>query len=122
MRGFASFGWRQANYLLVTLILIVNGYLVIAPLWPKFDLWKRRHQAAAVSGLPYQTKLDKSSPQVIKRAQIPADNRLIIPKIALNEHIYAGTNAHLVNQGVWDKTQTSIPPKGSNTVMAAHRF
>lgn len=122
MRWFKNWGWRQSNYVMAALIVIIDGYLVMAPLWPKLDLWRRQHQTSAVAGLPYKTKLDKNSPKTIQRAPIPTDNRLIIPKIALNEHIYVGTNPHLVNKGVWDKSQTSTPPQGHNTVMVAHRF
>lgn len=122
MRGFKNLGWQRLNYLLAALIIIIDGYLVGAPFWPKFELWRRQHQTAAVAGLPYKTKLDKSSPAATKRAQIPTDNRLVIPKIALDQHIYVGTSAYLVNLGVWDKAQTSTPPKGGNTVMIAHRF
>jgi LPXTG-site transpeptidase (sortase) family protein len=120
--GFFNRNLRYINWCLVALIILINGYLLAAPLWPRFELWKRQRQTAAVAGLPYKTHLIKSSPGNGQRDPIPSDNRLVIPKIAINEHIYAGTNAHLVNQGVWDKTQTSIPPKGGNTVMVAHRF
>ena len=113
---------RTVNLCLAALVILINGYILISPLWPQFDLWKRKHQAAAVAGLPYKTKLDKDSSTQAKRAEVPSDNRLIVPKLALNEHIYTGRSPYLVNQGVWARPNTSIPPKGSNTVMVAHRF
>jgi len=113
---------RQINYLMAALIIIINGYIAVSPLWPQFDLWKRRHQTAAVAGLPYKTKLDKTSPAATIRAAIPTDNRLVIPRLALNQHIYTGAGAYLVNLGVWARPNASTPPKGSNTVLIAHRF
>ena len=104
------------------MIIFINGYTLLAPLWPQLDLWKRQHQTAAVAGLPYKTKLDKKSPQAPQRAPIPSDDRLVIPAIALNAHIYTGTGAYLINLGVWARPNTSTPPSGSNTVMVAHRY
>ncbi len=89
---------------------------------PQIDLWRRKHQATAVSGLPYKTNLDNNSSADSKRSGPPQDNRLIIPKLALNQHIYSGSAWWLVNKGVWALPNTSTPPFGSNTVMAAHRF
>lgn len=113
--------WRIANWVLVLLIVLVNGYILISPLLPRFDLWRRQHQAAAVSGLPYQTKLDNSSAKN-KRSGPPKDNRLVIPKLAIDQHIYTGWDKYLVNKGVWARPNTSTPPEGGNTVMVAHRF
>jgi LPXTG-site transpeptidase (sortase) family protein len=116
------FGYKKANSLLVLAIVLINGYILISPLLPQLELWKRKHQTAAVAGLPYKTRLDKSSPQAARRGQPPSDNRLIIPKIALDDHINVGANPHLVNLGVWNKSNTSSPPRGGNSVIIAHRF
>ncbi|HSX17857.1 MAG TPA: hypothetical protein VLE51_00675, partial [Candidatus Saccharimonadales bacterium] len=101
---------RRANFLLAFLIVAINLYILASPLLPQIDLWRRKHQAAAVAGLPYKTKLDKSPSTATKRAEIPSDNRLIVPKLALNEHIYVGASPYLVNKGVWARPNTSIPP------------
>lgn len=77
------------------------------------------HQAQANAGLPYQSQLAKGS---MGRKDIPTDSRLVIPKIALDQHIYEGTSPYLVNKGVWARPNTSTPPKGSNTVLVGHRF
>src|SRR3989344_1487418 len=73
---------KYANWLLVFLILVINGYVIVSPLLPQIDLWWRKHQTQAVAGLPYQTKTDQS--KNCDRKAIPADNRLVIPKLALN--------------------------------------
>ena len=91
---------KYVNWLLVILILAINGYVLISPLLPQIDLWRRKHQAEAVAGFPYKTQLDTDSKKDNKRAGTPSDNRLIVPKLALNEHIYTGTSPYLINKGV----------------------
>lgn len=53
---------------------------------------------------------------------LPKDNRLIIPKIDLDQHIFEGTSPYTVNKGVWIRPNASRPDIGSNTVMVAHRL
>jgi LPXTG-site transpeptidase (sortase) family protein len=119
MRGF---GWRQANYLMAAVIIIIDGYIDVSPVLPQLDLWRRRHASAAVAGLPYQTKLDKNSSTENKRNPTPTDDRLVIPVLAIDQKILSGKNPYIVNLGVWARPNTSTPPKGSNTVLVAHRF
>lgn len=112
----------QVNLLLIFLILSMNFYVLAAPIIPKFTLWLHQRRLKSVSGLPYTTQLDTSSPASSSRASIPTDDRVVIPKIALDEHIYEGTSKYLINKGVWARPKTSTPPKGSNTVLVGHRF
>lgn len=111
---------RYANWLLIFLILIINGYIIVSPLLPQIDLWRRKQQTQAVAGLPYQTKTDQGKND--DRKEIPADNRLVIPKLALDQHIYQGSSPKLLNKGVWARPNTSVPPEGGNTVLTGHRF
>jgi len=113
---------KHFNWLLVFIILAINLYVLVSPLLPQIDLWRRKQEAAAVAGLPYKTNLDSSSKKDDMRAEIPSDNRLVIPKLALDEHIYTGSSPYLVNKGVWARPNTSTPPKDSNTVLVGHRF
>lgn len=110
----------QVNLLLVVLIVSINGYILLSPLLPQLELWMRQRRSSSVAGLPYKTQL--SSDNKDERNPVPKDNRLVIPTIALDEHVYVGTDPHLVNRGVWARPQTSIPPEGSNTVLVGHRF
>ena len=119
MRGF---GWRKLNYVMAAMIIIIDGYIAVLPVLPQLDLWRRRHASAAVAGLPYKTYLDKNSPVDIKRKPTPQDDRLVIPSLAIDQKIYSGKNPYVVNLGVWARPNTSTPPKGSNTVLVAHRF
>lgn len=108
------------NIALVILIIFINAYVLIAPQIPKIALWRHKHQTSSVAGLPYKTNLDTGSST--SRRDIPADDRLVIPKIALDEHIYTGSSPYLVNKGVWARPNTSTPPEGGNTVLVGHRF
>ena len=114
------FKLKYINWLLVVLIILINGYVLVAPLLPQLDLKKRQHKVQAVAGLPYKSKTDQSKNN--NRQDIPSDNRLVIPKIALDQHIYQGSAVWLLNKGVWARPNTSTPPEGGNTVLTGHRF
>lgn len=111
---------KQINWVLIGLIILINGYILLLPLLPKLDYWVKKQQAETTQGLPYQTSVDSSNND--KRQPIPEDKRLVIPKIALNEPIIEGQSEYSVNNGVWARPKTSVPPKGSNTVLVGHRF
>ena len=113
---------KYVNWLLVGLILLINSYVLLSPIVPQLELWWRKRQAQATAGLPYQTRLDENSDKNNKRGDTPKDNRLIIPKLALDEHIWQSTNPWILNKGVWARPNASTPPQGSNTVLTGHRF
>jgi LPXTG-site transpeptidase (sortase) family protein len=113
---------RQINLGLLIVILLVNGYIFGLPLLPQLNyLWHQSTNRNA--GLPYQSHLAASSkaPEA-KRAPIPQDNRLVIPKITLDQAILQGTSPYTVNKGVWARPKTSTPPNGGNTVLVGHRY
>lgn len=112
--------WERANIVLVVMIVGINLYILSAPFIPQLQLRLRQRQAKPVAGLPYKTQLETNTNS--KRADIPKDNRLVIPKLALNEHIYEGTSPYLVNKGPWALPKSSTPPKAGNTVIVGHRF
>ena len=111
---------KYANWLLVFLIIAINSYVLLSPLVPQLELWWRKQQTKEVGGLPYETDLDSGTND--KRGGIPLDNRVVIPKIALDQHINQGSSLKLLNKGVWARPSTSTPPEGSNTVLTGHRF
>lgn len=113
---------RQINVGLLVAIILVNGYLFGLPLLPRLNyLWRQSHDHSA--GLPYQSRLaaTSSAPQANRQA-IPKDNRLVIPKIVLNQAILEGTSPYTVNKGVWARPNASTPPQGGNTVLVGHRY
>jgi len=113
---------KRINSLLLVCILIINSYTILLPILPKLLYAKKINDAKAVAGLPYQTKQDTGKTSNVARKPIPQDERLVIPGIALDEHIYQGSSPYLVHKGVWARPATSTPPKGSNTVLVGHRF
>lgn len=113
---------KQINYFLLAGIIFINLYTVALPLLPRLAYVKKIKDSKATAGLPYQTKQDTGATGNVTRKGIPDDERLVIPKIALDEHIFIGTNPSLVHKGVWARPATSTPPKGGNTVMVGHRF
>jgi LPXTG-site transpeptidase (sortase) family protein len=114
--------YKKANTVLAFLIIVVNLYVLASPFVPQLRLVVRKQHVKAVAGLPYKTVLDSTPATDTKRAEIPKDNRIVIPKIALDEAIFQGTSPYLVNKGVWARPATSTPPKGGNTVLVGHRF
>lgn len=121
MKVLHEFSYKHLNRLLLALIIVINSYILLLPLLPKIQLVLHKNKLKAVSGLPYKTNLDSGSTNN-KRAEIPKDERLVIPKIALDEKIYQGDSQYLVNKGIWARPKTSTPPKDSNTVLVGHRF
>lgn len=61
---------------------------------------------------------DKKSPP----ENIPKDNTLVIPALNMQEIIQEGPTEATLMKGVWHRPHTSDPSKGSNTVIAGHRF
>ena len=121
MQG-ASRAWKRSNVALVVMIIGINLYIFSAPFVPLVQLWLRQRHARPVAGLPYKTRLETVAVSNVVRADIPKDNRLVIPKLALDQHIYEGDSPYLVNQGVWANPKTSTPPEGGNMVLIGHRF
>lgn len=113
---------KRINRLLIVCIVAINAYTILLPLLPKLTYAKKINDAKATAGLPYQTKQDTGITSNVARKDTPADDRLVIPKIALNEHIFTGTDPNLVHKGVWARPLGSIPPIVGNTVLVGHRF
>ncbi len=109
----------RLNIGMAILIVGINLYVIGAPLEPQVAFLWRRYNAQENGGYPYKTSLVTSTSG---RAAIPSDNRLVIPRLALDERIYTGDSPYLVNKGVWARPKTSTPPQGGNTVLVGQRF
>lgn len=115
-------GLRQLNVALICLIVLINGYVILMPILPQFSYWYHKKTTSNVAGLPYKTSEVGQEDLNTKRKDIPKDNRVVIPSLALDEKIFEGTNPNNVHKGVWALPKTSTPDKGSNTVLVGHRF
>ncbi len=100
---------KWVNRLLLILIIGINIYILIAPVWPEVT-----YKVSSITTKPITEDefagLDRST------------NHLIIPSLNLDKPIYTGAGAEELNKGIWHRPQTSTPDKGSNTVFVGHRW
>jgi sortase A len=115
---------RLFNDVLTFIVIAICLYVILFPFWPKISLYYKQ-KTDKTSGIPYTgqlaKELGKDVPTNIQTAP-PDENRLVIPKLAINEKIYEGDNEYIVNLGVWRRPKTSKPDQGGNTVLVGHRF
>ncbi len=79
-----------------------------------FSFWLK----SRTSNVEQTLSVKISSPDV----PVPKENRLIIPKLMLDEPIYEGEPIYTVDKGIWRRPRTSTPDLNSNTVLVGHRF
>ncbi|MDQ5963506.1 MAG: sortase [Patescibacteria group bacterium] len=118
--------WRNANRLLLTAILLINGYIILAPMLPNLMFaWQTRGGSS------------QSNPQIKLAHKIVAEaeqggtasktsgDALIIPRMVLDTSVVEGkmSNSYAnLNKGAWRLPIGSTPAEGGNTVIAGHRF
>jgi LPXTG-site transpeptidase (sortase) family protein len=97
---------------LLGLIVLINGYIIAAPLVPEINYQVQLHfsRSPLTGAQPDYSKIDRSQ------------NHLVIPTMALDQPVLTGNNPKLVNKGIWHIPHTSTPDNGSNTVVAGHRY
>lgn len=116
---------RRFNDVLTVVVIVFGLYLVLKPVFPMISFWVKQ-RTAKDGGYVYQTNLQKPAPQNADQPPtgkpIPADNRLVLPAIFLDEPIHDGPNALTLKKGLWRLPKSSTPDKGGNTVVVGHRF
>lgn len=104
---------RTVNNILSFVVVALAVYIIVSPFMPAGLYWWRRH-------------ITPSSAPVVAAKQhkpIPKTDELIIPSIFLTEEIHEGNDTYNeLKKGVWRVPSSSTPDKGSNTVIAGHRF
>lgn len=105
---------KRINYILIAMIIVVNLYTIVMPVAPIVSFWLNSHISDKAKTLSIRIK----TPDI----PVPKDNRLIIPKMQLDEPIYDGESIYTVNKGIWRRPGSSTPERGNNTVMVGHRF
>lgn len=103
---------RKINLALFLIIVSINIYVIVLPFLPQltYKVSNIVTDQPSVTTVEDRKEIDRST------------DRLIIPKMHLEEKIWIGDNEKLVNKGVWHIPHSSTPEKGSNTVLAGHRF
>ncbi len=115
-----KFTLRRFNNVLSLAVIIIGLYIAVTPFIPQVQYWLRDDSPEAVA--PYAGELAQSEGSS-SSAPIPAENRLVIPSIGINEPILEGSNIWTINEGgTWRRPNTSNPTEDSNTVIVGHRF
>jgi LPXTG-site transpeptidase (sortase) family protein len=112
-----SVSLSKINNLLLALIILVDGYIVLAPFAPAI-LWHWQDHSAT------QRKLE-SQLHAPRKPAAPQPNQLIVPSMGLDQPIYDGPGSQqysILNKGIWRFSYASTPDKGGNTVLIGHRF
>lgn len=107
----------RINTALLTAIILIDGYIMALPIVPQITLWLHHQDTQYTKRL--EDKIRTPSP---KTARAPADNRLIIPSMGLDQPINEGRTARTLSKGLWLRPNGSTPDKGSNTIIVGHRF
>lgn len=118
----------KINTLLLGLIITVNGYVILAPLWPAvaYD-WQSHHgtrQRLDREIQPPKTAVKTGSKSSLA---IPANepNHVVIPSMLLDQPILEGPVSQtykILDKGIWRWPRGSTPDNGGNTVLIGHRF
>ncbi len=113
--------FRQVNNVLFGLIVLINVYIITAPLVPQMTFWWQAHHSNRKAQLTQIIHHPTSS----KPAAKAQPNSLIIPAMLLNQPTLEGPESNwfnLLKAGIWRWPDSSTPDKGGNTVFLAHRF
>lgn len=111
-RGLLS----RINTLLVVVIVLVNAFTLLLPLWPTVSLWFGQRMTNTADTLREELHAPPAT------QSLPAENRLIIPDILFDQEIHEGKDARTLRDGLWRRPRTSTPADGGNTVITGHRF
>lgn len=108
----------KINTILLLLIIIINGYVIAAPLFPALIfIWQSHHGT--------QQRLLRQVRPPAGEATANQPNHVVIPSMLLNQAILDGPVSQtykILDRGVWRWPRGSTPDKGSNTILIGHRF
>jgi len=109
----------RVNTLLLTAIILVNGYVIVLPFIPNIIFWAQKqdghHQQQLEDRIHKQPGTGANSPK-------SQGQQLTIPSMGLDEAVHEGSTARTLRQGLWHRPHTSTPDKGGNTVIVGHRL
>ncbi len=111
---------RRFNNTATIVVIALGLYIVILPFLPEVIYRARLVNKPADGGAPYSGQLAGSDDD---RKNPPADNRIVIPSLQLDEPVKTGTNIGVLNDGgTWLRPKTSAPDQQGNTVIVGHRY
>jgi len=101
------------------LVIVLGLYISISPFLPNI-LYFFHHKTV----VPYSGKLASYyGGSSNKNTAPPAENRLVIPDININEKILESDSIRVIDHnGVWRRPATSNDPKKGNMVIIGHRY
>lgn len=117
------FNLHRVNNILFALIVVINLYIIAAPLLPQVTFWWDSHHTDKQARL--QRLLNVPKTVAAKPSTDTGPNRLIIPAMILNQPTLEGPESdwfNLLYKGIWRWPGSSTPDKGGNTVFLSHRF
>ena len=111
---------RKFNGFLSFIVILLGLYIIITPLLPQIEFWLR--DKSPESTAPYSGSLAASVGSSTTNPA-PAENRIVIPSIGLNEPILESTNIGVItNGGTWRRPASATPLDNNNTVIVGHRY
>lgn len=112
---------RHVNTGLLVAIVLINGYIIAAPLAPAISFWWSEHTNHTSQKLSTQLHTPRTHHSGAT-TPVPAGHRLVIPSMQLDAEVFDGTSIYTLNKGLWHRPNSSTPDAGGNTVIAGHRF
>ena len=117
--------FRQANNILLALIVLIDGYIILAPQYPKLEYWWRTNHSHTQQKLTAQVHAQAKQPSTTPTTPVAQANTLTVPSMLLNTPVLEGAvkdTYRVLDQGIWHWPLGSSPDKGGNTVLIGHRF
>lgn len=112
----------RVNSCLLTLIILLNCYVILAPLLPALIFHLNSHKGEQQR---LQRLINQPQTPAAVQAAGPQPNHVVIPSMLLNQPIYDGPESQqykILDKGIWRFSWGSTPDKGGNTVLVGHRF
>ncbi len=109
----------KVNNLLLALIIIIDGYVIAAPLLPTVTFNWQKHQGKQQQ---LEREIHQSKPLP---PTSPQPNQVTVPSMLLDQPVLEGVVSQqykTLDRGIWRWPKSSTPDKGGNTVLIGHRF
>lgn len=119
MKRLTAINLRRVNNFLTVVAVLLAVYIIAVPFLPQVWWWGGHAFRKPNLAMVQVTKTNIKKPT----NPIPAGYWLDIPRLDMHTPLYTGRDTYAeLDKGVWVNPSTSTPDKGSNTVVAGHRF